>query len=183
MSTNKKYEKITVESLGGTISELETLYRDVYNKKILTEQIHGRWDERVNRTTSIVHQNWSGRVNNREITVPESRQNYFNELLRIAIQHRDGTAEQIELLKHAINTILVRIEELKNVTKDLGLHESMVKNLQALEGGTVDALFTQNIVELLASTRNIKYQAEALIELRIDPTSNHKVKGEISGRQ
>lgn len=182
MSTKKKYEKITVESLGGTISELETLYKDVYNKKILTEQIHGRWEERVNRSNSIVQQNWVGRVNNREITVPEKRQGYFNELLRIAVQHRDGTAEQINLLKHAENTILNRIEELKSVTKDLSLNESMAKNLQALDGGTVDALFTQNIVELLASTRSIKYQAEALIELRMDPTSNHKVKGEISGK-
>lgn len=182
MDTNKKYEKITVESLGGTVSELETLYKDVCNKKNLTEQVHSRWQERVNRANSIVDQNWSGRVNNREITVPESRQDYFKELLRIAVQHRDGTEEQLELLKHAISTILVRIDELKKVTKDLGLHESMTANLQALEGGTVDALFTQNIVELLASTRSIKYQAEALIELRIDPTSNHKVKGEISGR-
>lgn len=181
MSKKKQYNTVTVESLGDTISELEVLYRDVYNKKLLTEKIHERWVERVQRSTTL-SSSWEGVVNGTKVIIPESNRIYFNELLRIAVTHRDGTAEQIELMQHAIKAILDRIEELKKVTKQLSLHESMSKNLQALEGGSVDAGLTQNIIDLLTSTKSIKYQAEALMELRTDPTSNAKTRGEINGK-
>lgn len=181
MPKKKQYNTVTVESLGDTIDELEVLFRDVYNKKLLTEKIHERWIERVQRSTDL-SSSWEGKVNGMKIIVPESNRVYFNELLRIAITHRDGTAEQIELMEHAIKAILDRIEELKKVTKQLSLHESMSKNLQALDGGSVDTALTQNIIDLLTSTKNIKYQAEALMELRMDSTSNTKTRGEISGK-
>lgn len=180
MAKKKQYETVTVESLGNTIAELETLYRDVYKKKEHTAYMNKRWEERVHRSTSISENGWKGTAGSSEVFVPEANRTYFKELLEIAIKHRDGTSEQVELMTVAIKTILDRIEELKKVTKNLELHESMSKNLQALKGEPMEDVFMQNIVDLLVSTRSIKYQAEALMELRMDTET--KPKGEISGK-